>query len=114
MATKKRVYAETDGVPATQIDSRDEGSESGAVAGMAEVQTLHKRVKELQKEFADLSEKYEALNHMLYDFGADGKKFCVPKKCLGMANFHHRWIKNAEEKMPDLKLPEQGGSDWKK
>lgn len=104
MATKKRVYAEGAGAEATQAESGDEGASESTAA----LKAVHKRVKEIQEELATLSEKIEAINHQMWDFDAEGKKFNVVKKALGMSNFHHAWIKHAEEVFPTLCMPEKG------
>lgn len=113
MASKKRVYAAGENTEATQAESGDEGSTACVSANVAEIHAIHRRVEELKKEYADLREKIEALNHSLYDFDPEGKKYSVMKKALGMANFHHAWVKHAEEVMPTLRMPEKENG-WKK
>lgn len=114
MATKKRVRVEGEGAPATQVDSGDEGADEGALVTLAELRAVHKRLAELKKESEELKEKLEAVNHVMWDFDAEGKKYHVMKKALGMSNFHHAWIKHAEEVMPALQMPEKVGNGFKK
>jgi hypothetical protein len=113
MASAKRARSAGEGAVSTQGDSGDEGAGEGTLARVEEIQAIHKRIKEIQKDHENLAEKIEALNHALWDFGEDGKKFSVMKKALGMSNFHHAWIKHAEEVFPQLLMPDRGNGTWK-
>ena len=115
MATKKRVYAEVEDKEAAKAEPSDEGVDESDLPVVAELRAVNRRVEELKKEYTDLREKIEALNHALYDYDPEGKKYSVMKKALGMSNFHHAWIKHAEEVMPSLKMPERDTTNgWKK
>lgn len=108
MSTKKRVYPESEAAEAEEGERGNEGATQELVA-------LAKRVEDLRKDMLEVHEKYEALVHSLYDYDGDGKKYSVLKKVLGMSNFHHAWIKHAEEVNSALKMPERDtGNGWKK